>query len=404
MVLLLAGVHLPLQALWISYAPISSIAARYYHVGTLEIALFATIFPIVFLAAGWPAIRAINRHGVHRTAAAAALLAATTAVCRGLSYDNYTFAMTTTVFMAAAAPALALTWPRIVLRWFARDQRVTALSVLIVSNLLGMAIGMVATPVMASTVDLGDIQKLYGGVLMFSAIAFALLAREEPAAIVQPGAPPVLSRRASLRFLSRRRPFLVILFSSGGTMGTFQGVNVWIEQIVSPQSSTDGHFSAAFVGLVMLVGAAMGCITWSALSDIAQRRVSLISISLLLEAVGLFALHYSGSPGGYLAGFTFGYFAGANMAIGFQYAIEIGSPAQEVISGWMIQLAGQLAVVYVYVMAAWRSWTGSFDQALTFSAALMAVLGIVIWFLPEPEGGIGIGSHASHELLGMVER
>ena len=59
------------------------------------------------------------------------------------------------------------------------------------------------------------------------------------------------------------------------------------------------------------------------------------------------------------------------MPIGMQYASEIARPTPEGSSNGLIQLFGQASVVFVYVMEALRTESGSFAPSLLLAMALL---------------------------------
>jgi len=73
-----------------------------------------------------------------------------------------------------------------------------------------------------------------------------------------------------------------------------------------------------------------------------------------------------------------GFFLVAVLPIGMQYAAEITNPTPEGTSNGLIQLCGQVSVVYVYLMAALRTADGAYTVSLVLSAVLLAVGALVV--------------------------
>ena len=71
------------------------------------------------------------------------------------------------------------------------------------------------------------------------------------------------------------------------------------------------------------------------------------------------------------------------LPIGMEYAAEITAPTPEGTSNGLIQLAGQASVVFVFLMAATRTTSGSFVPSLLVLAGLLLVGGLVAWRMPE---------------------
>ncbi len=79
-----------------------------------------------------------------------------------------------------------------------------------------------------------------------------------------------------------------------------------------------------------------------------------------------------------------GFFLVPALPIGMQYAAEITWPTPEGTSNGLIQLFGQVAVVFVYVMSALRSADGSFTLSLLLSAGLLVIAAVAASRLREP--------------------
>jgi MFS family permease len=73
----------------------------------------------------------------------------------------------------------------------------------------------------------------------------------------------------------------------------------------------------------------------------------------------------------FASAFTLGFFLISTSPIGMQYAAEITNPTPEGTSNGLIQLFGQAAVVFVYIMEAMKSADGAFTPSLLLAVALM---------------------------------
>ena len=79
--------------------------------------------------------------------------------------------------------------------------------------------------------------------------------------------------------------------------------------------------------------------------------------------------------------------ARAAAPIGFQYAAEITFPTPEGTSNGLIQLFGQAAVVFVYIMDAMKTSDGSFTPSLMLGVGLLIVSAAIITQLHDPKVG-----------------
>ena len=133
------------------------------------------------------------------------------------------------------------------------------------------------------------------------------------------------------------------------------------------------------MGALMLVAGVIGAVVLSALSDRQGKRVRFIVIGLLAAIPGLLGVTFATSAIVlYASAAELGFFVVAILPLGMQYAAEVTRPTPEGTSNGLIQLCGQVSVVYVFVMSALRLSNGSFTVSLLLSAALLAVLALVM--------------------------
>ena len=71
--------------------------------------------------------------------------------------------------------------------------------------------------------------------------------------------------------------------------------------------------------------------------------------------------------------FVLGFFLVSAMPIAMQYAAEITYPTPEGTSNGLMQLFGQVSVVFVFIMEALRTADGSFTPALLLAIGLLLV-------------------------------
>jgi len=73
------------------------------------------------------------------------------------------------------------------------------------------------------------------------------------------------------------------------------------------------------------------------------------------------------------------------MPIGMQYAAEITRPTPEGTSNGLIQLFGQGAVVFVYIMEAMKTSDGSFTPSLLLALGLLIVSAGLVTQMKDPQ-------------------
>ncbi len=378
-------VNLTIQTLWIGYASITGPSAQFYGVGDLAVGLFAMSFMIAFIPFSLPASWLIDTRGFRFAVGLGVVVMGACGLLRGFAGSNYALALAATIGIACAQPLLLNAWTTMPARWFAPDQRATAVGIITVGNLVGTAVGMVASPVLIESMSIDTVQLVYGALAAGSAVLFLVLARERPPT---PPCPPRDEQRAlvleGLRHALRIRPFWAVLAVAFVGLGVFNGLTTWVEAIVRPRGFSPAD--AGTLGAVLLLGGLIGAVVLPALSDRRRRRGPFLALALAGSLPGLVGVTFATSLPLVLASAgTLGFFLVSALPIGFQYAAEITRPTPEGTSNGLMQLFGQGAVVFVYAMSAMRTADGSFTVSLLAAGALLTVAAVVAAGLPEPE-------------------
>jgi MFS family permease len=377
-------INLTIQVLWISYAPITGPAARFYGVTDLQVGLFAMSFMIAFIPLSMPVSWVIDTYGFRVAVSVGAVLMGLFGLLRGLAGANYSLALWSTIGVAIAQPFLLNAWTKMPANWFSIEERATVVGLVTLANLIGTALGMVLTPILIEQMDIPTVQLIYGGLAALSAVLFVVFARESPPT---PPCPPGLEARAlmldGLKHAMTVESFWLYLLVSFIGMGIFNGITTWIENIVRPRGFTPTD--AGTLGALMLIGGIIGAVAIPPFSDRQHKRRPFLLLGIALALPGLIGLTFATSFWLLiLSAFFLGFFLVSTSPIGMQYAAEITYPTPEGTSNGLIQLFGQASVVFVYVMEAMKSPDGSFTPALLLASGLMVVSTLIIARLKEP--------------------
>ncbi|TLN00039.1 major facilitator superfamily domain-containing protein 7, partial [bacterium] len=173
-------INLTIQMLWIAYAPITGPAASFYGVTDLQVGFLAMTFMIAFIPLSIPVSWVIDTYGFKLAVSIGAVLMGIFGLLRGFAGSNYSLVLWSTIGIAAAQPFLLNAWTKVPAKWFAIEERATAVGMVTLANLVGTALGMVLTPMLIESTSIPTIQLIYGGLAAFSAVLFVALAREAP--------------------------------------------------------------------------------------------------------------------------------------------------------------------------------------------------------------------------------
>jgi len=376
-------VNVTIEIMWICFAPISGPAAQFYGVSDLQIGLLAMIFMIVYVPVSLPISWLIDTLGYRKAVNIGVILLGVFGLLRGVFAADYGMVLAATIGLAVAQPFLMNAISTVAARWFPIDERATASGLALVANFLGIAIGQVASPLLTLRYGIAAMSLIYGVAAALSAVVFLIFTRDAPPT---PPCPPGQETRAlmldGLKSMLKMKDVWYLLFLFLVGMGIFNGVSTWIFGIVDPRGFSITQ--AGDLGGVLLLGGILGAVVLPALSDRIQKRKPFLLLGMIFAIPGLVGLIYATSYGLMIVSFfTLGFFLMSLAPIGFQYGAEITYPAPEGTSNGLLNLAGQISVVFIYGMELTRNPDGSFTNSLLLLAGLILVNILLITGLRE---------------------
>lgn len=276
--LLVAGLS---QAVWLNFAPLLSFVQQRHGVSEDAAGLLILVFPALYVLLSIPSGLYIDRRGYRATLR---LAAAGMAVCSLLRVFDGGFA-----WLLAAQIGLAVFQPfavnpisKLVLDWFAPEQRALATGLGTMGMFLGMAVGIAATPVMVDAWGFTGAMAAWAGVAAALCVACFALLRENPLGGPAPAGPGV---RASLRPLLTSRPLVLLFAVAALGLGYFNGITTWLEPMLA-QHGMDA-VQAGVAGGVLIIGGIVGAASIPALSDRLRRRKPFVLASVVAAGLTL---------------------------------------------------------------------------------------------------------------------
>ncbi len=361
------------QVLWITFAPVTSAAAAFYHTSELVIGLMSMSFMAVYVLLVIPSAWVIDTYGFRTAVLAGAVLTALFALTRGLFASNLALVLVSQLGIAVGQPVIIGSVTRLAGTWFPAKERATAVGLGTLAMYVGILAAMVVTPLLTDRFNLTGMLLIYGIVTVVAALIVVFFARSRPPT---PPCPAGEDQRVlmfdGLKQMLRQRDFLLLLLVFFIGLGIFNGISTWIETIVRPRG-----FSAAQAGMLgglMLLGGIIGAAVMPMLSDRARRRKPFILLSLAGLLPGLAGMAFAPS---YwlllLSGFSYGFFLLSAGPIGFQFGAELTRPAPEGTSNSLLMVMGQFAgVIFIFAMDALKN---PVTGAMTGSLIALLVLG-----------------------------
>jgi cyanate permease len=369
------------QLLWITFAPITGDATKYYGVSDLLIGILSMCFMIVYIVVSIPASWIIDKYGIRTGVGIGAVFTGIFGLLRGFAGTDYNLLLLAQIGIAIGQPFILNAITKLAARWFPIEERATAAGLGTLAMYIGILAGMTLTPYLVIGSGIDGTLYIYGIISVVTTVVFLVLMKERP-----PTAPclPDQEERSlvfdGFKQTLRTKDFiwLMVIFFIG--LGVFNSVTTWIEDILRPRG-----FSATQAGItggLMIVGGVIGALIIPLLSDRYKKRTPFIIVALIGATVGLTGITFATSYWLLLtSGMVLGFFLLSSGPIGFQYGAEITYPASEGTSNGMLLLMGQISgIAFIFAMDSLKSsLTGSMTRSLVVLIGLM-VLSIFMSF------------------------
>lgn len=375
------------QVMWITFAPITIVAADFYQVSDLMIGLLSMIFMIVYIVVSIPASWIIDTYGIRTGVGIGVVLTGIFGIFRGIFASDYNMVLVAQVGLAVAQPFLLNAITSLSARWFPIRERATASGLGTLAMYVGIAAGMTVTPLLTEHSGIQRMLVIYGVFSLVALLLFFVLMRERP-----PTAPcrPDQEERSlvwdGFRQIFRKPGFLLLMAIFFIGLGIFNSVTTWIEDILRPRGFSVTQ--AGMTGGAMILGGIIGALVMPILSDRFRRRVPFIIAALAGTVIGLAGVTFATGYGLVLAAaFAMGFFLLSAGPIGFQYGAEITFPTLEGTSNGLLLLMGQISgIAFIVLMDVMKSpATGSMTMPLAGLIGLMIVCVAASFWLKEPE-------------------
>jgi MFS family permease len=363
------------QLLWITFAPITGDATRYYGVSDLRIGILSMCFMIVYVIISIPASWIIDKYGIRIGVGTGAVFTGVFGLIRGFAGPDYNLLLISQIGIAVGQPFILNAITKLSARWFPIEERATAAGLGTLAMYIGILAGMTITPYLIVGSGISGMLYIYGIFSVSVAIIFLLFIKEGP-----PTAPclPEQEERSlvfdGFKSTIRTKDFvwLMIIFFIG--LGVFNSVTTWIEDIMRPRGFTATQ--AGITGGMMIVGGVIGALIIPMLSDKYKRRTPFIILALFGATLGLTGITFATSYWLMItSGMVLGFFLLSAGPVGFQYGAEITYPASEGTSNGMLLLMGQVSgIAFIFGMDSMKSsQTGSMTRSLVVLIILMVL-------------------------------
>ena len=247
------------QMMWITFAPITGVAAKFFNVSDLYIGILSLSFMLVYIVVSIPASWIIDTYGIRVAVGIGAALTGIFGLLRGIFDTDYNMVLIAQIGIAIGQPFILNAITSVAARWFPIKERATATGLGSLAMYLGIIAGLVVTPYLTIRSGIGGMLYMYGVISLVAAVVFLVFSKERP--LTPPCSPDQTERSLEFngfRHSLRQRDFILLMIIFFVGLGVFNAVTTWIEDIVSPR-----HFSitqAGIIGGLMVVGGVVGAL------------------------------------------------------------------------------------------------------------------------------------------------
>jgi len=378
-------VNITLQILWVSFVSITDEAKTFYGVAILDILLLSLVFMIAYIPVTFLASWIIDKYDFKIGAGIGVVLAGIFGFLRYFAGNDYTLVLIFQIGIAIGQPFVLNSITRLSANWFPESERTSATGLSMISQFIGIMLGVLITPFIFEAFNIPIILLIYGILAIISGALFVIFAKNKPPT---PPSSEISKEKVlmgeGLKQLFLNKYFIILFITFFFGLGIFNFITSYIELIVLPRGfdATD----AGILGGLMLIGGIVGCVIMSALSDKYKKRKMLLIISILIATISLGIITFSADPILlYLFSFLLGYGILSAGPVALEYAVDLTKPVPEATSSGMLMMIGQVGgIIFILFFEGFTlPVTGDYFPTLLLESIFLLVVLVIVFFLKE---------------------
>lgn len=276
------------QLLWLTYAPITTDAAKHYDVSEGAIGTLANVFPLLYVVLGIPAGKLLDR-SLRGWLAVGAGLTAVGGLAR-LADDGFGAAIAGQLLVAVAQPLVLGAVTTLAGSYLAHRHRATGIALGSASLFVGMIFAFVLGAAIGAE-HMTELLAVQAALAMAAALAaLAALRRPGPYAAgtnLVATAAEAAGRGAVRRLWADRRVRRLIALVTLG-FGVFIALTTWLQALLEPAGVSDDTAGVLLLGMV--VAGTVGSAVLPAWAARRARRTAVVRLSVAVTIAGCVAL------------------------------------------------------------------------------------------------------------------
>lgn len=348
------------EIMWLSIAPISSMATKFYGVSSFSIDMLSVSYMIMFILFSMPASWIVDRFGYRYSLIIGAVLTAVFGVVRAVYAENFTVVLIAQFIIAIGQPFLLNISTKVPANWFPVNERSTAAGILTMAQYVGFAVPMLLSPILVKSQGIPGVLRVFAVIAVISAFVSIAFTREKPrtGSLASDEQKDDLSMKAAWK-LFKNKPYMSVMLICFISMGIFNAVLTLLETILIPHGITSEQ--SGIVGAVFIISGIIGAVVLPVISDKICSRIPFFigSIIILIPVYLGFTFLDSYFLIAIIAGIA-GFAIMGVAPILFQHGSEVAYPVQEGTSLGIILLMGQVSgALIVYIFEVVKDISGS---------------------------------------------
>jgi MFS family permease len=374
------------QLYWLNFAAIETFIEERFTITAASVMWFTLVFPLVQVLLSMPAGMVIDRKGFKYGVGIGALFTGVFAMLRLVNTDSFTVLLISQIGIAIGQPFVLNGVTKLVVTWFPQKEEATAVGLGSLALLVGMMVGLGATPALVQYLRFETMLLIYGVLGVLGILLFFSLAKARPAT------PPrevevqqEITGWQGIKHILKMRDFVILGFIALIGIGVFNGLATWLEKILNELHQIP-MTDAGIISAILVLSGIVGCILIPLVSDKVMKRKPFLLLASAVGAVCIIALMVAKGYAANLVNAVFlGFFLISALPIMLTMSAEIAGARFAGISVGYLQLLGNAAAVAIVpIMESMRGITGQYIWPLAFIAGLLGVSFMLAIAIKEP--------------------
>jgi MFS family permease len=377
------------QLYWLNFAAIETFVEESFSITASSVMWFTLVFPLVYVLLSMPAGMLIDRKGFKYGVSIGALFTGIFAMVRLIDADSFPVLLISQIGIAIGQPFVLNGVTKLVATWFPQKEEATAVGLGSLALLVGMMVGLGATPALVQFLGFDTMLLIYGILGVLGVLLFFLLVKPRP---------PTPAREAEtqeeitgwqgIKHILKIRDFVILGFIALIGIGVFNGLATWLEKILN-EFHQIAMTDAGIIAATLILSGIIGCVVIPMISDRMMKRKPFLLLASAVGTVSIIGLMVAkGYAGNMVNGIFLGFFLISALPIMLTMSAEITGARFAGISVGYLQLLGNAAAVAIVpIMEFMRNTTGEFIWPLAFIAGLLGIAFMLAIVIREPAPG-----------------